>query len=91
MGTKKTVTPNDSDLFETDDLDLINFLLLYKIEPIKRETDGTKSSLFYRRSADLDKLIITSMNPCAACGIRFSDVGPARARARRLLLEGIPE
>lgn len=88
MAKRDTIKQNGAEIFKTDNLDLATYLLLHKIEPIKRESEGSKAFLFFPRSKDLDKSIIDFMNPCSECGITFSDVGPARARARRMLIEG---
>ena len=88
MAKRNKSGSNGGELFKTDNLDLATYLLLHKIEPVNREVEGAKSFLFFPRSTELDKLIVEFMNACPKCGITFSDVGPARARARRMLIEG---
>ncbi len=89
MAKRDTTNPKNSpELFRTDNLDLATYLLLHKIEPVNREEVGTKGFLFFPRSPDVDKFIIDFMNACPTCGITFQDVGPTRARARRMLIEG---
>ena len=80
--------PDDSKTFRTDNLDLCTYLLLHKIVPFKRETEGRTSFLLFPRTSKVDKLVAEFFNPCPQCGITFKDVGPVRAGARKMLVHG---
>jgi len=88
---RKTKPKATAENFKTPDLDLANYLTLRKFEPIDRTTEEARAFLIYERTPELDKAIVDYVNRCTACGITFSEVGPARAKARSLLLDGLPD
>jgi len=88
MAKRNTTNLSAPEFHRIDNLDLATYFLLHKIDPVDRETEGSTAFLFFPRSPEVDKLIIDFMTPCSECGITFSAVGPARARARRMLIEG---
>ncbi len=91
MGKIARSKKKDTRFFETPDLDLVNYLTLQKFEPIDRVTRDAQAFLIYERTEELDKSLIDYMNRCTTCGIIFKDVGPARAKARSLLMDGLPD
>ncbi len=92
MGKMDKSQPRDAKLLETPDLDLVNYLTLRKFEPIDRTIEEDKQAfLIYKRTPELDKALADYMNRCTSCGIIFKEVGPARAKARSMLLDGLSQ
>jgi len=74
--------------FQTGELGLVAFLTIRGFMPIDRVVDGSRCSLFYRQTPELDRALKEYVRKCPACGIAFSEVDKAQAAARRRLLDG---
>lgn len=75
--------------FKSSELHLITFLRLNNLRPVRRTVDEEeRAALYYEKTADLEECLVRYMDKCSICGFAWSEVGPAFAQAKAMLLDG---
>lgn len=82
------MTEPKTNQFITSEVNLVTYLNLRGIKPVRHERDNGRGVLFYERDADLEGAVFDFNNRCAVCGIAFSEVGTAMAQAKRMVIDG---
>lgn len=79
---------NETDLFTTADLTVVMHLQCKGIKPINHTEENGRARLHYLRDYKLEAELRNHMARCSECGVAFSEVGEAYAKAKRMLLDG---
>ncbi len=78
--------------FRTAELELVTYLTLRGIRPVRRSEDDGRAALHYERDSDLEDALISYNDKCPVCHVAFSEVPKARGEAKGMLLDGkMPE